>query len=139
MVDATAKFFADLENVGYQPLLAKDSGSLRFELSDGKAVERWRVDVRKGDVAVSHKAGAADCVLRAPKSLFDKLASGRENAMAAVLRGALVVEGNIDLLLAFQRILPSPPRRTPAAGSTAGDPRSNRPSVARPRSTASGE
>ena len=122
MVDATAKFFADLENAGHQPLLAKDSGSLRFELSEGKAVERWRLDVRKGDVAVSHKAGAADCVLRAPKSLFDKIASGRENAMAAVLRGALVVEGNIDLLLAFQRILPGPPRRA-AARSTSGQPR----------------
>ena len=90
-------------------MLEKASGSLRFELTDGKAVERWRVDVRKGDVAVSHKAGAADCVLRAPKPLFDKLASGRENAMAAVLRGALIVEGDIDLLLAFQRIFPSPP------------------------------
>ena len=119
MVDATAKFFADLESGGHQPLLEKASGSLRFELTEGKAVERWRVDVRKGDVAVSHKAGAADCVLRAPKSLFDKIASGRENAMAAVLRGALVVEGNIDLLLAFQRILPGPPRRA-AARSTSG-------------------
>ena len=122
MVDATAKFFADLESDGHQPLLEKASGSLRFELTDGKAVERWRVDVRNGDVAVSHKAGAADCVLRAPKPLFDKLASGRENAMAAVLRGALIVEGNIDLLLAFQRILPSPPRRRTAARSTSGQP-----------------
>jgi predicted lipid carrier protein YhbT len=99
-------------------LLEKASGSLRFELTEGKAVERWRVDVRTGDVAVSHKAGAADCVLRAPKLLFDKLASGRENAMAAVLRGALTVEGDIDLLLAFQRILPSPPRRRPTTRST---------------------
>ena len=83
MVDATAKFFADLENVGHQPLLAKDSGSLRFELSEGKAVERWRVDVRKGDVAVSHKAGAADCVLRAPKSLFDRSTSGQPRKVAS--------------------------------------------------------
>ena len=120
MLDATAKFFADLQRDGHQPLFEKASGSLRFELADGKALERWRVDVRKGDVAVSRKAGAADCVLRAPKPLFDKLASGRENAMAAVLRGALVVEGDIDLLLAFQRILPSPPRRRTTARSTSG-------------------
>jgi hypothetical protein len=39
--------------------------------------------------------------------------------MAAVLRGALVVEGDVDLLLAFQRILPSPPRRA-AARSASG-------------------
>jgi putative sterol carrier protein len=120
MVDATAKFFADLQRDGHQPLFEKASGSLRFDLTDGKAVERWRVDVHKGDVAVSHKAVAADCVLRASKQLFDRLASGRENAMAAVLRGALTVEGNIDLLLAFQRILPSPPRRRTTARSTSG-------------------
>ena len=120
MVDPTASFFANLGASGHQPLLEKASGSLRFELADGKTVERWRVDVSKGDVVVSHKAGAADCVLHAPKSLFDKLASGRENAMAAVLRGALMVEGDIDLLLAFQRILPSPPRRRAAKPSTAG-------------------
>ena len=123
MVDATAKFFGDLESSGHQPLLAKATGSLRFELTEGKAVERWRIEVRKGDVAVSHKAGGADCVLRASKSLFDKLASGRENAMAAVLRGGLTVEGNIDLLLAFQRILPSPPRRRAAHRSAPAQPR----------------
>jgi len=123
MSDATTRFFADLGSIDHHPLLAKASGSLRFELSEGQAVERWRVEIRKGDVAVSHKAGVADCVLRTSQSLFDKLATGRENAMASVLRGALVVEGNIDLLLAFQRILPSPPRRRAAAGSTAGQAR----------------
>ena len=122
MVDTTAKFFADLEEIGHQPLLEKAAGSLRFELTEGKAVERWRVEVRKGDVAVSHKAGAADCVLRAPKPLFDKLASGRENAMAAVLRGAVTVEGDIDLLLAFQRILPSPPRPRVVTRSSSAKP-----------------
>ena len=62
-------------------MLAKSSGSLRFELVDGNAVERWRVDVDHGDIAVSHKAGAADCVLRVPKLLFLKIASGRDNAI----------------------------------------------------------
>jgi putative sterol carrier protein len=118
MVDATAKFFADLEQGGHQPLLEKASGSLRFELTGGNAVERWRIDVSRGDVAVSHKAGAADCVLRSPKALFDKIATGRENPMAAVLRGALIVEGDIDLLLAFQRIVPGPPRRAAARATT---------------------
>ena len=120
MVDATAKFFDDLESGGHQPLLAKASGSLRFELSEGKAVERWRVDVRKGDVAVSHKAGAADCVLRAPKSLFDKLASGRENAMAAVLRGAFDRRGQHR---PPSRLSTDPAEPAPRAG--AGPPRDN--------------
>jgi ubiquinone biosynthesis protein UbiJ len=127
MPDQTAKFFADLGDAGYQPLLAKSSGSLRFELANGNAVERWRVDVDQGDIAVSHKAGAADCVLRAPDLLFQKIATGRENAMAAVLRGALVVEGDLDLLMAFQRILPGPPpsraRERSSAAPTSGKAR----------------
>ena len=118
MVDATARFFDDLARNGHDPLLEKASGSLRFDLTDGMAVERWRVDVRQGDVIVSRKAGAADCVLRAPKPLFDKMASGRENAMAAVLRGALIAEGDIDLLVVFQRVLPGPPRRRGTARPT---------------------
>ncbi len=122
MVDATAKFFADLESGPHQPLWNKASGSLRFELTDGNAVQRWRVEISHGDVTVSHGAGPADCVLRAPKPLFDKVATGRENAMAAVLRGALTVEGDIDLLLAFQRALPSPPRRRVTTPSTGGRP-----------------
>jgi putative sterol carrier protein len=116
VVDATAKLFEDLAR-DHQPLLEKCSGSVRFELTDGAAIDRWRVDIRKGDVTVSHRANRADCVLRAPKALFGKIASGRENAMAAVLRGALIVEGNIDLLMAFQRILPSPPRTARTAGA----------------------
>jgi putative sterol carrier protein len=127
MPEPTAKFFAELEHAGHQPLLAKSSGSLRFEITDGSAVERWRVDVHRGDVTVSHKAGAADCVLRAPKPLFLKIASGRENAMAAVLRGALVVEGDLELLMAFARILPGPPPKRAAnrssAASTSGKAR----------------
>ena len=100
MVDATAKFFADLESSGHQPLLEKASGSLRFEVGEGRTTERWRVDIGRGDVDVSHKAGAADCVLRAPKPLFDKIASGRENAMTAVLRGALIARSTAaDIIL----------------------------------------
>jgi putative sterol carrier protein len=131
MPDQTAKFFADLGDAGHQSLLEKSSGSLRFELADGNAVERWRVDVNQGDVTVSHKAGAADCVLRAPKLLFQKIATGRENAMAAVLRGALAVEGDLDLLMAFQRILPGPPptratERSSAAATSGKARRSGR-------------
>ena len=117
MVDATKEFFADLEDNTYQPLLEKISGLLRFELDDGKRVEQWHVDVRNGNVTVAHnpKSGdadlvpEADCVMITSKRLFDNLAAGRKNAMASVLRGELVVDGDIQLLLMFQRVLPSPP------------------------------
>jgi putative sterol carrier protein len=52
----------------------------------------------------------ADCAIRADTAFFDRLANGEENAMAAVLRGALVCTGDVELLLAIQRVFPGPAR-----------------------------
>jgi hypothetical protein len=108
--DATAQFFANLEQHPHQPLLLRANGSLRFEVSQGKTLQKWRVEVHHGDVSVSHRAGSDDCVVRGSKEMFDRLVTGRENALAATLRGALDVEGNPELLQLFQRILPGPPQ-----------------------------
>ena len=111
MTDATTKFFEQLGARGHEPLLAKATGTVRFDLTDGKRKARWFVEMEKGDVAVSHKNAKADCVVRADKTLFDGIASGRENAMAAVLRGAVGIEGQPQFLVLFQRLFPSPPKR----------------------------
>ncbi len=44
--------------------------------------------------------------MRADKAVFDKVASGRLNAVAAVLRGDLQVEGDWRLLVRMQRLFP---------------------------------
>ena len=106
---ASEDFFAGLESRGHVQLLEKASGSVRVELGSGKGAQRWLVAVDKGDVDVSHKAGAADCTLRSSKALFDRIASGEVNAVAAFLRGELEVVGNWELLVLFQRLFPSPP------------------------------
>jgi len=103
-------FFDDLAARGHEPLLKDASGTLRFDLVDGRRVEHWYVSVDRGDVTVSHRNAVADTVLRTDRALFDQIASGRMNAMAAVLRGALVPEGDLGLLMVFQRLLPGPPR-----------------------------
>ena len=109
MSDASADFFEDLGRRGHEPLLGHTSGTLRFELVNGGRRERWYVTLDRGDVAVSRKTGGADCVVRATKELFDDVASGHVNAMAALLRGELVAEGNPNLLVRVQRLFPSPP------------------------------
>jgi hypothetical protein len=109
--DSTPAFFEALGKRGHVPLLEKITGTVRFEIVDGKRVERWLLTVDKGDVAVSRKNVRADCTLRADKAVFDRVASGEMNAMAATLRGDLVIEGESELLVAFQRLLPGPPRR----------------------------
>jgi putative sterol carrier protein len=90
--------------------LKEASGTLRFDLRDGKRVDRWLVAVEKGDVAVTRRNVGADCVVSTDRALFDAIASGKTNALAALLRGAVGVEGDIQLLVLFQRLFPGPPR-----------------------------
>ena len=111
MTETTGAFFEALGQRGHEPLLEKISGSVRFGIVDGKRVERWLLTVDKGDVAVSRKNVRADCTLRADKDLFRRVTRGEVNAMAATLRGDIVLDGNSALLVPFQRLLPGPPRR----------------------------
>ena len=67
---------------------------------------------------MTREAGAADCTIRGERAVFEELVGGRTNAMAAVLRGALVCHGDLELLFAIQRIFPDPP-----AGGTRLPPR----------------
>jgi putative sterol carrier protein len=120
MTDATTEFFDGLAERGHEPLLEKATGTVRFELVNGKKTERWLLAVDKGDLTVSHKNAGADCTIRTDKRSFEEMAAGRMNATAAVLRGQVAVEGNWELMVLFQRLLPGPPtsrRRQRAGGS----------------------
>jgi putative sterol carrier protein len=112
MADATKEFFERLAAGGPHPELDKAKGTLRFDLTDtGKRASRWLVELDRGHLAVSRRNAKADCVVRAEKRVFDRMATGKQNGMAAVLRGELTVEGDAGLLLPFQRLFPAPPRR----------------------------
>ncbi len=110
MADPTEDFFDELGRRGHEPLLEKASGTIRIDLVDGKRTDRWLVTVKKGDVGVSRRNMRADCVIRTDRALFDGLASGEANMMAAALRGAIGLEGDPELLVLFQRLFPGPPR-----------------------------
>jgi putative sterol carrier protein len=107
--DTTAEFFAELARRAHEPLLEKATGTLRLELRDGKRKHHWRVSVDHGDVAVSRARTAATATVRIDKSLFDRIVSGEANAMAEFLRGRLTVEGDLEVLVYFQRLFPGPP------------------------------
>jgi putative sterol carrier protein len=109
-MDATTEFFHELETRGHEPLLEKAKGTLRFDLANGKQKARWLVAIDKGEIAVSHRNASADCVIRADRKLFDRITTGRENLVAAVLRGAMHVEGDRELIAFFQRLFPAPPK-----------------------------
>jgi predicted lipid carrier protein YhbT len=112
MADATTEFFELLASRGHEPLLEKATGTLRFDIVDGRKTERWFLTTTKGDLAVSRKNVAADLVIRGDRTLFERMVRGKANAMAALLRGALTIEAESreapELLVLFQRLLPRP-------------------------------
>ena len=111
VADPTTEFFDGLGQRGYEPLLRKSSGTVRFEIVDGKRTERRYVSVDRGNVSVSRRRGAAQGVIRADRALFGRIATGELNPIAAVLRGELAVEGDWRLLVLVQRLFPGPPRK----------------------------
>lgn len=106
--DTTREFFDGLAARRSEPLLHGVTGTIRFDLTSDEADEHWLVRVREGDVKVSRRKAKADCVAAAERGLFDRLVTGEVNAVAAVLRGELRIDGQAALLLAFQRLLPGP-------------------------------
>jgi putative sterol carrier protein len=108
MADPTEEFFHEMGRRGYEPLVQKVSATYRFDITRGSRVDHWLVEIRKGRVRVSRRNDGADCVISAERAVFDQLASGRANAMAAMLRGVLALEGDPELLVQLQRLLPGP-------------------------------
>jgi len=107
---ATSSFFEELGARSYLPVLEKTDGVLRFEISDGRRRDRWIVSVRHGEVDISSDLteGHATCVIRASRAAFDGIVLGEVNAMASLLRGELTVDGDLQLLMQFQRVFPGP-------------------------------
>ena len=106
----TEAFFGELAARTHEPLLKRASGTLRFDLADHERVQHWHVTMRDGGVKVSRRRAKADAVVRLDKRTFEALVTGTLNATAAVLRGDLVPEGDLGMLLLFQRVFPAPPR-----------------------------
>ncbi|HEX5542817.1 MAG TPA: SCP2 sterol-binding domain-containing protein [Micromonospora sp.] len=110
MTGATTKFFASIEQRGYDPRLGRMTGTARFDLKEGDQTDHWFVSVNNGQLKVSRNAGGEpDAVLTADAGLFDRIAKGEENPVAAMLRGALLISGNLQLLVQLERLFPGPP------------------------------
>lgn len=109
MGEATVKFFDDLGARGRHLLPAKDDGTIRFDLSQRERTEHWMLEIRHGDVSVSRETSEADCTMHGDQELFDKIASGEESWLPLLFRGAVVVQGDLRLLMEFRKLLPAQP------------------------------
>ena len=108
MKDPTTEFFDELGERGHEPMLRKASGALSFDISDGASTAHWLVVVKKGDVSVSRAHDEADCTVTTDRRLFDAIVKGEKNAMAAILRGEVTIQGDPELLVLFQRVFAGP-------------------------------
>jgi putative sterol carrier protein len=119
MTDRTEEFFDRLGSQP-QPLLSQVKATMRFDLDDRNATKHWYIEIDKGKVDVSQRNIDADSVIRMHQSLFERMVTGESNALTATLRGQIGAEGDPRLMVAFQRLMPGPPRDTTASLPTKG-------------------
>jgi putative sterol carrier protein len=99
-------FFEEIAQRGHEPLMEKASGVLRVDLRNGEQVASWFLSFDHGDITVSRDGDEAECTVRMEGKVFDRVANGDTNAVTALLRGEVDVDGDIDLLTLFQRLFP---------------------------------
>jgi putative sterol carrier protein len=109
MVDATTRFFEELDRQEFVPLLAKTAGTLRFDLQEGAHTHHWMLRIDRGRVRVSQEDADADTVVGTSPALFEDLATGREDGIAALLRGDMTVSGDPRLVVQVERLFPGDP------------------------------
>jgi hypothetical protein len=115
-MSAIDDFFAELERRGHEPMLRRLSATVRWDTLDGDRTEHRLVRIHHGDVQVAVSDEPADCVIVAERAVCDDVVSGRTSALAALLRGAAVVDGDFELMVRAQRLFP----RTPGASAGRG-------------------
>lgn len=104
MADQVTSFFEELGGKRHVRLLEGASGTILIEIDSGKTVDRWYVKIKRGDVSVSDKGTAPDCVVKTDRATFQAIVSGQMNALPAVLRGKLEIDGKVNLLVALQSL-----------------------------------
>ncbi|WGL50352.1 SCP2 sterol-binding domain-containing protein [Nocardioides sp. BP30] len=104
MADATDRFFDELGRRGHEPMLTRLSATLRWDIVDGEHVEHRRVRVDRGAISVTSSGESADCVITAERAVCNDVIGGRTSALAALLRGAAVIEGDPELMVLAQRL-----------------------------------
>jgi hypothetical protein len=120
------EYFDTLAHQGFQPALRHVRGSVRCDLVSGGHTDHWLVRIEFGNLSVSHEYTPADCIIRTEAETFSRIVTGAVNPLVALMRGMAAVDGDEELILALQRMLPGPPQQPcpPSAASAARSGRS---------------
>ncbi len=118
--DPVGTFFGGLADAGHLATFEGQSATVRLDVASRDGVESWHLTVSKGDIDVTREDRPADAVIRVDRPQAQALVTGRLNAQAAILRGALACEGKMAAVMMFQRCLPGPPGSTGTAAPITG-------------------
>ena len=92
-----------------RPTLSRIEGTVRFDVVDGDRVDHWLVNIDRGNLAVSRADGPADCVVSGEQGALRPTGNGSDEPDGCGPAGRdLAVDGDLDLLLAVQRVFPGP-------------------------------
>ena len=102
---ATDRFFDDLRRRDHEPALRRARGTVRFDLHHQRDTDHWLVAIDRGNLTVRRGLGQdPETVIRTDRELFDRIVTGRANAMASALRGLLGFTGDPELAVLVQRL-----------------------------------
>lgn len=119
------EFFDDLKRRGHEPRLKRVSATVRFDITDGERTEHRLIMIDHGDIRVSLGDEPADCVISASRAVCDDVVSGRTSALAALLRGAAAIEGDMELMVLTQRLFSGSQTDSSGRGAVATGKRSS--------------
>jgi putative sterol carrier protein len=114
--DPTGAFFERLTHYGHDPSLEQAKGAVRFDITDGGRTDRWLVTIDHGDVSAAPAEAGGTCVVYADRDLFNGIVTGKVNGMAAMLRGAIRFDGDMELVVLLRRLFPGRPQTVAKEG-----------------------
>jgi hypothetical protein len=110
-MDTVEQFFAEVKGREHEPSLRRISGTIRYDLANGSpngsnsnGADHWMISIDKGKLTVAHRNGKADTVVRTERKLFGRIVTGRADAMASMLRGLVLIEGDPELAVLSGRL-----------------------------------
>ena len=125
MTDPTEEFFEEVARRGHEPMLERLSATVRWDIINGDRVDQRVVRIDHGDLSVTVGQEPADCVIILERAACDDVVTGRTSVLAALLRGAAVVEGDPELMVLAQRLFTREAASSSGRGGDAGTRRSS--------------
>lgn len=106
--DPTARFFADLSKRTLR-LPPDTCVKVGIDLGHDGETDHWFVKFDGSRAHVAREGGDAIVTIRTRKELFDRIATGEANLLAALYRNEITFEGRLAYLAYLRASLPNQP------------------------------